>query len=151
MPRGGKRAGAGRKPGSATKKTRAIADAVARSGLMPLDYMLEVMRDTSADEKRRDDLAKAAAPYVHPRLSAVELKKPPIDLSRLSDDELAQLRELYDEPDLPPQELLETEWRRRQELQARGVQALDIEVSSGLARVLRARGGAAAGIETVVQ
>ena len=36
-----------------------------------------------------------------------------------------------DEPDLLPPDLLETEMRRRQELQARGVQALDIEASTG--------------------
>jgi hypothetical protein len=29
--------------------------------------MLEVMRDQSVDGTRRDDMAKAAAPYLHPR------------------------------------------------------------------------------------
>jgi hypothetical protein len=71
---------------------------------MPLDYMLEVMRDTDADERRRDDLARAAAPYVHPRLSAVEYKEPPIDLSKLSDAELEQLWELYRRAGASPNE-----------------------------------------------
>jgi hypothetical protein len=62
---------------------------------MPLDYMLEVMRDSGSDERRRDDLAKAAAPYIHPRLSSVEQKKPPLDLSKLTDAELEQLRDIY--------------------------------------------------------
>ena len=30
--------------------------------------MLSVMRDESAPAERRDDMARAAAPYVHPRL-----------------------------------------------------------------------------------
>jgi hypothetical protein len=70
--RGGKRPGAGRPKGSATKRTREIADAAMAEGLTPLEYMLEVMRDVRADEARRLDAAKSAAPYVHPRLSSVE-------------------------------------------------------------------------------
>jgi hypothetical protein len=34
--------------------------------------MLAVMRDETAPADRRDDMAKAAAPYVHPKLAAVE-------------------------------------------------------------------------------
>ena len=30
------------------------------------------MRDPNADQARRDECAKAAAPYVHPRLAAIE-------------------------------------------------------------------------------
>ena len=80
--RGGARKNAGRKVGSATKRTREIADAAAASGEMtPLEYMLDVMRQDSdhADpkiqalrEQMRFEAAKAAAPYVHPRLAAVE-------------------------------------------------------------------------------
>jgi len=36
--------------------------------MSPLDYMLTVMRDPQADPMRRDRLAIAAAPYVHPRV-----------------------------------------------------------------------------------
>lgn len=79
--RGGARKGAGRKPGSATKKTREIADACAAEGITPLEYMLQVMRAPSdhedpkiqvAREAMRFEAAKAAAPYMHPRLAAVE-------------------------------------------------------------------------------
>lgn len=70
--RGGKRAGAGRKPGAATKRTREIADAAASAGEMPLEYMLRVMRDPAADYDRRDKMAVAAAPFVHARLAAIE-------------------------------------------------------------------------------
>lgn len=68
--RGGKREGAGRPPGSVNKATAATQAAVAASGLTPLEYMLAIMRDQKADEAKRLDAAKAAAPYVHPRLSA---------------------------------------------------------------------------------
>lgn len=42
------------------------------SGLTPLEYMLTTMRDETKLLALRLDMAKAAAPYVHPRLSAVE-------------------------------------------------------------------------------
>jgi len=45
---------------------------IANSGLTPLEYLLSVMR-TSGDEGARIDAAKAAAPYVHPKLANVEL------------------------------------------------------------------------------
>ena len=38
----------------------------------PLEYMLRIMRDEAAVSTRRDDMAKAAAPYLHARLSSVE-------------------------------------------------------------------------------
>lgn len=69
--RGGKRAGAGRKPGAATKRNREIADAAARAGEMPLEYMLRVMRDKKATVARRDEMAKAAARFCHPALSTL--------------------------------------------------------------------------------
>ena len=46
--------------------------AVEASGLAPLDYLLAVMRDESNPTQVRLDAAKAAAPYVHPRLAAIE-------------------------------------------------------------------------------
>jgi hypothetical protein len=36
-------------------------------GEMPLEYMLRVMRDRTADQKRRDRMAVLAAPYCHLR------------------------------------------------------------------------------------
>lgn len=74
MARGGKREGAGRKPGSANKLSREIADKAAEEGITPLEYMLQVLRDPDCDESRRDDMAKAAAPYMHPRLQTTTLK-----------------------------------------------------------------------------
>ena len=45
--------------------------AVRASGPTPLDYLVQVMRDESLDLAKRLDAAKAAAPYVHPRLASV--------------------------------------------------------------------------------
>ena len=73
MARGGVRPGAGRPAGSATKRTREIADAAAESGQTPLEFLLSVMRDPGYDEAKRIDAAKAAAPYVHARLASVEV------------------------------------------------------------------------------
>ena len=91
---GGVRVGSGRKLGAATKKTREIADKMAADGgLMPLEYLLSVMRETTDDLraqyefgtidlieytvklkemiKRKDAAAEKAAPYVHARLSSI--------------------------------------------------------------------------------
>jgi hypothetical protein len=72
MARGGSRPGAGRKVGSATTKTREIANQAASGGETPLEFMLRLMRDEGAEMAQRADMAKAAAPYVHPRLSSTE-------------------------------------------------------------------------------
>jgi len=72
VPRGGKREGAGRKVGAATRKTREAADAAADEGLTPLEYMLQILRNEQADIKDRMWAAEKAAPYVHPKLANVE-------------------------------------------------------------------------------
>jgi hypothetical protein len=61
----------GRNKGTPNRATARMAAEIAASGLTPLDYMLAVMRDPRASAKRRDEMAKAAAPYVHPRLAAL--------------------------------------------------------------------------------
>ena len=72
--RGGARPGAGRKrgPNKVTLKRRTIAEAALENGLTPLDYMLNTLRDEAQDAKVRREMAAAAAPYVHPRLAAIE-------------------------------------------------------------------------------
>jgi hypothetical protein len=71
---GGARKGAGRKPGSATKKTRAIADKAAAEGITPLEVMLEAMNAfrSAGDLEKAASFAKDAAPYIHPKLAAIE-------------------------------------------------------------------------------
>ena len=59
----------GRQKGAANKRTREIADRAATdAGLLPLDYMLSVVRDPAVEPERRDRMAVAAAPFVHARL-----------------------------------------------------------------------------------
>lgn len=72
MARGGARPGAGRPAGAANKRTRAIADAALMEGLTPLEYMLDILRSEARSDAERFEAAKQAAPYVHPRLSAIE-------------------------------------------------------------------------------
>jgi hypothetical protein len=43
------------------------------SGLMPIEWMLAVLRDPKAEQSRRDEMAKQCAPFLHPRLAAVEV------------------------------------------------------------------------------
>ena len=74
--RGGKREGAGRKPGSVARIDAEARKRAAAGGIMPLDYLLLVMRDETEDKRERLDAAKAAAPYCHARLSSTELTGP---------------------------------------------------------------------------
>jgi hypothetical protein len=98
--RGGARKNAGRKAGAATKRTREIADKAAEEGITPLEVMLSNMRFAhleasgilekllASDAEKPNgfdslkelmryramaqEAAKDAAPYVHPRLAAIE-------------------------------------------------------------------------------
>lgn len=70
---GGKRPGAGRKKGSPNKVTAEKRAEIAASGLTPLEYMLKVMRDEGEESHRRLSAAQAAAPYVHAKLSSIEV------------------------------------------------------------------------------
>jgi hypothetical protein len=74
MAHGGARPGAGRKPGAIRKATAAAQAKAAQGGILPLDYMLQIMRDEGSTKAERMDMAKAAAPYVHAKLSSVEAK-----------------------------------------------------------------------------
>jgi hypothetical protein len=86
----------GRKRGSRNKRARELIERVEATGITPLEYMLSVLRDETAPPERRDEMAKAAAPFVHPRLQTTKVQGdkdyPLFDLSKLSDNELAFLR-----------------------------------------------------------
>ena len=80
MARGGYRAGAGRPRGtSSTKLSKTEEKVIKKSAKLenktPLDYMLAVMNDATADDDRRDKMAIAAAPYVHERAADKKLGK----------------------------------------------------------------------------
>lgn len=70
---GGYRKTAGRKAGGKNKKTILLAEAIREQGITPLEYMLNIMRDEGAEKPLRAEMAKAAAPYLHPRLQAIEM------------------------------------------------------------------------------
>jgi len=74
MAHGGKRPGAGRKPKGEGEKTRETAIKLLAEGTTPLDYMVGVMRGTETFDETKFEAAKAAAPYMHARLAAVEAK-----------------------------------------------------------------------------
>lgn len=64
----------GRAAGVVNKKTAEVQKQVADSGMTPLEYMLEVMRDLANEPRERLSAAQAAAPYVHAKLSTIDLK-----------------------------------------------------------------------------
>jgi hypothetical protein len=97
MARGGKRARAGRKKGSLTRRTQELVAKAAADGAQPLEIMLRNMRfadrkalelqaqielrGSATQEELKEILAlqataqtfaRDAAPYCHPRLAAVE-------------------------------------------------------------------------------
>jgi hypothetical protein len=69
MARGGPRPGAGRKPGSPSRVRKPLSGDSARVGRhrSPLQYLLDLMNDESADELRRDRAAQALLPFCHAR------------------------------------------------------------------------------------
>ena len=85
MPRGGRREGAGRKPGSKLTKSQLIAAEARDAGVSPLEVQLTAMRefwrrahangemDVGLAEKACQ-IARDCAPYIHPRLASVEAK-----------------------------------------------------------------------------
>lgn len=70
--RGGSRSNAGRKPGIPNKRTESTIAKAEAEGLMPLDYMLSVLRDGNRVPADRFLAAKEAAPYLHARLASVD-------------------------------------------------------------------------------
>lgn len=74
--RGGRRPGAGRPKGSVARHRKLANEATIKAvgdGMTPLEYLLGIMRNEQEPVERRLDAAKAAAPYVHPRLACTEL------------------------------------------------------------------------------
>ncbi len=76
MPKGGYKHGGGRPLGSVAKVRELTEEGLKseqgrRKGMTPLEYMLDVMGDSAVDPIRRDRMAVAAAPYVHPKADLV--------------------------------------------------------------------------------
>ena len=99
---------AGRPPGSANKRSRKIAEEVYETGISPLEVLIEAMRfeyGEATNPENQDimykslklekaaDYAAKAAPYMHPRLQAVELSTDPdspIEHRHILTDELVK-------------------------------------------------------------
>lgn len=98
MSRGGARPGAGRKRGETPatvakrKKTQEAAKEMEAKNTTPIDIFRRVMEgDTSVTELQLE-AAKACAPYVHARLSAVTMNATVRrNITDFSDDELAAI------------------------------------------------------------
>jgi hypothetical protein len=100
--RGGKREGAGRKPGSVSRIDAEARQRAVAGGMTPLDYLLSIVRDENEGKRERLDAAKAAAPYCHSRLASTEISGPSgepvrvqttnkLDISGMSEVELDAL------------------------------------------------------------
>jgi hypothetical protein len=91
--KGGRMPGAGRKKGSVNRKTREIANKAAESGITPLEVMIQAMREVYEKDgaPAAVPFAKECAPYMHPKISNIELTGKnggPVEYSNLSDSEL---------------------------------------------------------------
>lgn len=118
---GGKRDGAGRPKGAAGKITLAKAEAINReakakgiklahevlSTAMNFFYGLSTLYQPLPSNPNRNeklfhqymmdsvDIAKALLPFQMPRLSSVTIQQLPLDLTRLTDQELEELERLH--------------------------------------------------------
>jgi hypothetical protein len=95
MARGGARKGAGRPRGAVSKKSQEIAATAIAEGITPLEVMLKAMRNHAEEGEwsKAAFIAKDAAPYVHPRLAAIEHTGKdggPIETKDVTDAEFAR-------------------------------------------------------------
>ena len=63
----------GRQKSSRIRATAKACAAAEATGILPLDYMLSVMRDANGNQRRRDAMATAAAPFLQ-KLNLVDAK-----------------------------------------------------------------------------
>jgi hypothetical protein len=81
--------------GAANKRSKEIADKAALDGITPLEVLLNAMRhfDKAGDLEKAAFFAKDAAPYMHPRLTSVDVGgKPgsPVETKDVTMSELAR-------------------------------------------------------------
>ena len=63
------------KPKQPTPLPADVATAAEMRGMMPLDYMLMVMRNPKTSQRRRDRMCVVAARYIHSRPGGVSKKQ----------------------------------------------------------------------------
>jgi hypothetical protein len=96
---GGPRPNSGRKKGTKNPATIAkeavLTEVLARAiqdETTPLEVMLTIMRDPASPAAMKFEAAKAAAPYVHPRLSQVDSRVTRVnDVSELTVEQIDRL------------------------------------------------------------
>jgi hypothetical protein len=72
----------GRPKGSYSKASKTQIERVTADGkLSPLEYLASIYQDDRQSQKDRIEAAKAAAPYIHSRLSTTEVKAALTELS----------------------------------------------------------------------
>lgn len=64
----------GRQKGTKNKATLRREEQFAASGMLPIDFLLAVMRDPVQPMRVRIDAAVKVANYIHPRLASIESK-----------------------------------------------------------------------------
>src|ERR1700733_8390342 len=79
---------------------RGVSALKSRYGLQPLEHMLKVINNDKLPMKLRCFMAEAAAPYLHPKLRAVEIddvagpEQPSLDLTKVTREDLVQLDQI---------------------------------------------------------
>ena len=91
MARGGARPGSGRPKGQRNRPKIHQVVVPDSSGILPIEWMLAVLRDPEAEQSRRDMMAREAAPYVHARLSAAMVSSHSNVNSRNDDTNVLQI------------------------------------------------------------
>lgn len=94
----------GRKPHDGPRANRQREAWYAKHGIMPIDYMLGILRDERQPQKARMWAAQTAAPYCHPKLAQIdtrvwtqlnaEITANSIDASQMTMEERAFIREM---------------------------------------------------------
>ena len=69
---GGKRKGSGRKRGVQNRVNAALREKIMANGILPLEFLLSIMRDSKNPDQMRLEAAVKAAPFCHPKLQAIQ-------------------------------------------------------------------------------
>jgi hypothetical protein len=89
--RGGRRIGAGRKPGSHSKRSEFLIRRAAAEDLeLPVPRLLRRMNDNTLPENYRDSLAMAVAPYFHAKLATTAATVRILGPEEMTDDQLRE-------------------------------------------------------------
>jgi hypothetical protein len=93
---GGRKPNAGRKRGTHNKRTEQQIEEAKKGGILPLEYLLSIMRNENEPKELRISCARDAAPYLHPRLQSITHKEEQIDPTKMTDEQLAAAIQLLE-------------------------------------------------------